>query len=97
MLDESVYQNPDWEFAASRVMSPPFRSKEHQKALWDGLASGTLQTTATDHCAFTLDQKRMGRDNFTQIPNGTGGLEERLNSGHFGVNAGRPTPNSFWR
>lgn len=96
VLDESVYQNPDWEFAASRVMSPPFRSKEHQKALWDGLASGTLQTTATDHCAFTLEQKKMGKDNFTQIPNGTGGLEERLKIlWHFGVNAGRLTPSEF--
>ena len=96
VLDESVYQNPDWEFAASRVMSPPFRSKEHQKALWDGLASGALQTTATDHAAFTLEQKRMGKDNFTQIPNGTGGMEERLKIlWHFGVGAGRLTPNEF--
>ena len=96
VLDESVYQSPDWEFAASRVMSPPFRSKEHQKALWDGLAAGTLQTTATDHCAFTIQQKKMGKDNFTQIPNGTGGMEERLKIlWHFGVGTGRLTPNEF--
>jgi dihydropyrimidinase len=95
-LDESVYRNPDWDFAASRVMSPPFRSREHQEALWAGLASGTLQVTATDHCAFLLEQKRLGRDNFTKIPNGTGGIEERMKIvWHFGVNAGRLTPEEF--
>lgn len=95
-LDESVYRHPDWDFAASRVMSPPFRSKEHQEALWAGLASGTLQVTATDHCAFLLEQKRMGRDNFTRIPNGTGGIEERMKIvWHFGVNTGRLTPEEF--
>ena len=68
VLDESVYQNPDWEFAASRVMSPPFRSKEHQKALWDGLASGTLQTTATDHCAFHAGPEADGQGQFHPNP-----------------------------
>lgn len=96
VLDESVYRNPDWAFAASRVMSPPFRSKEHQDALWAGLMSGQLQVTATDHCAFTLEQKKLGLDNFTMIPNGTGGLEERLKIlWHFGVGAGRLTPEEF--
>ena len=52
---------PDWDFAASRVMSPPFRSKEHQEALWDGLQSGTLQTTATDHCAFCARAEEDGQ------------------------------------
>ncbi|MFO1067817.1 MAG: dihydropyrimidinase [Geminicoccaceae bacterium] len=96
VLDESVYQSPDWDFAASRVMSPPFRSKDHQKSLWDGLAAGSLHVVATDHCAFTLDQKRMGKDNFTLIPNGTGGIEERLKVvWTAGVNTGRLTPNEF--
>ncbi len=95
-LDDSVYRHPDWDFAASRVMSPPFRSKDHQEALWAGLASGTLQVTATDHCAFLLEQKRLGRDNFTKIPNGTGGIEERMKIvWHFGVNTGRLTPEEF--
>lgn len=95
-LDESVYRNPDWDFAASRVMSPPFRGKEHQAALWAGLASGMLQVTATDHCAFLASQKRMGLGNFTAIPNGTGGIEERLKIvWHFGVNGGRLTPEEF--
>lgn len=96
VLDESVYRDPDWNFAASRVMSPPFRSKEHQDALWAGLMNGQLQVTATDHCTFLLEQKRMGADNFTRIPNGTGGLEERLKIlWHFGVNQGRLTPEEF--
>jgi dihydropyrimidinase len=95
-LDDSVYQSPDWAYAASRVMSPPFRSKEHQDALWAGLMNGQLQVTATDHCTFLAEQKAKGRDNFTMIPNGTGGLEERLKIlWHFGVNAGRLTPEEF--
>lgn len=95
-LDESVYYSKDWDFAATRVMSPPFRSKEHQDALWAGLISGQLQVTATDHCTFLIDQKRLGRDNFTKIPNGTGGIEERLKIlWHFGVNQGRLTPEEF--
>ena len=52
VIDDSVYRNPDWRSAAHYVMSPPFRSKEHQAALWQGLQAGMLQTTATDHCCF---------------------------------------------
>jgi dihydropyrimidinase len=47
-LDDSVYQNEDWGFAAAHVMSPPFRPKKHQDILWKALQGGTLQTTATD-------------------------------------------------
>ena len=57
VIDESVYQNPDFATAAAYVMSPPFRPKHHQTALWAGLVSGQLQTTATDHCAFCAPQK----------------------------------------
>lgn len=95
-LDESEYFSKDWEHAARRVMSPPFRSREHQDGLWNGLAAGSLQVVATDHAAFTTEQKRMGRDNFTLIPNGTGGLEERLAVlWTEGVETGRLTPNEF--
>ena len=95
-LDESEYFSKDWEHAARRVMSPPFRSHEHQDGLWNGLAAGSLQVVATDHAAFTTEQKRMGRDNFTLIPNGTGGLEERLAVlWTEGVETGRLTPNEF--
>ncbi|VAX06104.1 Dihydropyrimidinase @ D-hydantoinase, partial [hydrothermal vent metagenome] len=78
LIDDSVYRHPDFEVAAAHVMSPPFRSKEHQAALWQGLQSGNLQTTATDHCCFCADQKAAGKDDFTLIPNGTAGVEDRL-------------------
>jgi dihydropyrimidinase len=96
MIDDSVYRHPDFEFAAAHVMSPPFRSKEHQDALWRGLQGGNLQTTATDHCCFCADQKAAGRDDFTKIPNGTAGVEDRMAvMWHHGVNSGRLTPNEF--
>lgn len=78
LIDDSVYQSDDFEFAAAHVMSPPFRSKKHQRALWDGLVSGSLQTTATDHCCFCAEQKAAGKDDFTKIPNGTAGIEDRM-------------------
>ena len=77
-LDEGEYFNRDWDYAARRVMSPPFRDKKNQDSLWAGLASGSLQVVATDHCAFTTAQKRVGVGDFTRIPNGTGGLEDRM-------------------
>ena len=96
MLDDSEYQNKDWDHAAARVMSPPFRNKVHQDSLWAGLQSGSLSVVATDHATFTLAQKRMGAKNFTQIPNGTGGLEDRMPVlGTAGVNTGRLTREEF--
>ncbi|MFB9222454.1 dihydropyrimidinase [Paracoccus cavernae] len=95
-LDDSEYANPDWDHAARRVMSPPFRNKQHQDSLWNGLQSGSLSCVATDHCAFTTAQKRTGIGNFTKIPNGTGGLEDRLPMlWTHGVGTGRLTPNEF--
>ena len=96
VLDESEYAHPDWDHAARRVMSPPFRNKQHQDSLWAGLAAGSLQVVATDHCAFTTEQKRMGLNDFTKIPNGTGGLEDRLAVlWTKGVVTGRLTMNEF--
>ena len=96
VIDDSVYRDPDFAFAAAHVMSPPFRAKEHQRALWQGLQSGVLQTTATDHCCFCAPQKALGRDDFTKIPNGCGGIEDRMAVlWHHGVNAGRLTINEF--
>ncbi len=96
LVDDSVYRNPDFETAAAYVMSPPFRPKEHQAVLWRALQSGTVQTTATDHCCFCAPQKAMGRDDFSKIPNGTGGVEDRMHVlWHHGVNSGRLTPNEF--
>jgi len=95
-LDESEYFNKDWDHAARRVMSPPFRSKSHQNSLWAGLQSGSLQVVATDHAAFNTEQKRAGRDDFRIIPNGSNGLEERLAVlWTEGVETGRLTPEEF--
>jgi dihydropyrimidinase len=95
-LDESEYFDKDWDHSARRVMSPPFRNKQHQDSLWAGLASGSLQCVATDHCAFTTDQKRTGAGDFRKIPNGTGGLEDRMPMlWTHGVNTGRLTMNEF--
>ncbi|MBN2741893.1 MAG: dihydropyrimidinase [Rhodobacteraceae bacterium] len=95
-LDESEYFDKDWDHAARRVMSPPFRNKQHQDSLWAGLQSGTLSCVATDHCAFSTEQKRYGVGDFTKIPNGTGGLEDRMPMlWTYGVGTGRLTPNEF--
>jgi dihydropyrimidinase len=95
-LDDSEYAHPDWDHAARRVMSPPFRDKRHQDSLWAGLAAGSLSVVATDHCAFTTEQKRYGVGDFTRIPNGTGGLEDRMPMlWTHGVATGRITMNEF--
>lgn len=95
-LDESEYFHEDWDHAARRVMSPPFRNKKHQDSLWAGLMSGSLSVVATDHCAFTTEQKRNGIGDFSKIPNGTGGLEDRMPMlWTHGVSTGRLTLNEF--
>jgi dihydropyrimidinase len=96
VIDDSVYRNPDFAAAAAHVMSPPFRPKGHQDFLWRGLQAGSLHTTATDHCVFCAEQKAAGRDNFAKIPNGCGGIEERMAViWDAGVNSGRLTPSEF--
>jgi dihydropyrimidinase len=96
VIDDSVYQHPDFAQAAGHVMSPPFRDKPHQQALWQGLQGGNLHTTATDHCTFCAAQKAAGKDDFTKIPNGCGGIEERMMVlWDAGVNAGKLTRSEF--
>ena len=98
-LDEREYfANDDWDHAARRVMSAAIpRCKRHQESLWAGLQAGSaLSVVATDHCAFTTEQKRYGVGDFTQIPNGTGGLEDRMPMlWTYGVETGRITMNEF--
>jgi dihydropyrimidinase len=78
LLDDSVYEKPDFEGAAY-VMSPPIRPKGHQEYLWNALATGGIQHVATDHCPFRqADQKVMGKDDFRKIPNGAAGIENRM-------------------
>jgi len=96
LIDDSVYQNKDFAIAAAHVMSPPFRPAGHQQALWQGLQAGELQTTATDHCCFCADQKAMGKNDFRCIPNGTAGVENRMEVlWHHGVNTGKLSINDF--
>jgi len=98
VIDDSVYHSEDKARARAYVMSPPFRSSHHQTALWQGLQGGNLHTTATDHCTFCAEQKAMGADDFTRIPNGCGGVEERMAVvWDAGVNTGRLTPSEFVR
>ena len=72
------------------VMSPPLRDRRNQKVLWDALAAGFIDTVGTDHCPFDTSQKLLGKDAFTQIPNGIPGIEERVNLLYtYGVKRGR--------
>jgi len=77
LLDYSKYSGL-FEQAARYVISPPLRTPEDNDALWEALADGTLDTVGTDHCPFTMDQKRAGIDDFRKIPGGAGGVEHRL-------------------
>lgn len=75
-LTEDRYNDAD---GLKYVMSPPLRTQADVDALWEGLADGTIQIVATDHCPFTFaEQKQAGKDDFTKCPNGAPGVEERL-------------------
>jgi dihydropyrimidinase len=77
-LDDSRYDEPDFE-GAKWIMTPPLRKESDQEALWEGLAHGHIQVTATDHCPFLFkSQKSAGRDDFRKIPNGAPGIENRM-------------------
>jgi dihydropyrimidinase len=78
-------------------MSPPLRGREHQAALWEALAQGLIQTLATDHCPFSLEEKmKFAAADFTRIPGGCGGIETRLTLLYnFGVRSGRISLNRF--
>jgi dihydropyrimidinase len=96
LLDDSVYDKPDFEGAAY-VMSPPIRPRGHQEYLWNALAAGQIQHVATDHCPFRqADQKVAGRHDFRKIPNGAAGIEDRLKLMYtYGVASGRLTLQQF--
>src|SRR6266542_3080145 len=93
-VDYSFLERPDFE-GAKWVYTPPPRPKENQDVLWNAVRTDTLSVISTDHCAFLWDgQKTMGRDDFSKIPNGGPGLENRLQMIHsFGVREGRITLN----
>ena len=82
---------------AKYVFTPPLREKWHQEKLWHGLAHDTLQVVSTDHCPFCFkEQKELGKDDFTKIPNGGPGIEHRLSLIYTGgVHGKRFSPNRF--
>ena len=77
LLEDDVYEKPRFE-GAKYVCSPPIRKKRDRKALWKGLERGDIQLVSTDHCTFTLEQKAAGKDDFSKIPGGVPGVEERV-------------------
>jgi dihydropyrimidinase len=89
-IDYSFLEKPDFE-GAKYVYTPPPRAKENQDRLWEAVKNDVLSVVSTDHCAFLWDgQKSLGRDDFSKIPNGGPGLENRLQMIHeFGVRQGR--------
>jgi len=93
---EEQMPGKSWE-EAKYVFTPPLREKRHQQPLWDALNDGSLSVVSTDHCPFRFaDQKSLGKNDFRKIPNGGPGIENRLQIlWHFGVNAGRITPEKF--
>src|SRR5881398_2273760 len=93
-IDYTHLERPNFE-GAKYVYTPPPRDKANQEVLWNAVRTDILQAISTDHCAFLWDgQKTMGRDDFSKIPNGGPGLENRLQMIHeFGVRAGRITLN----
>jgi len=77
-LDYSLYEREGFE-GAKWVMTPPLREKWNQDKLWQGLQGNDLQVVSTDHCPFCFkEQKELGRDDFTRIPNGGPGVEHRM-------------------
>jgi len=76
ILDASLYEN-NFE-GAKWVMSPPLREKKDQETLWAGINQGLVQVVATDHCPFMWEQKLMGKDDFSKIPNGHPAIENRI-------------------
>jgi dihydropyrimidinase len=93
---EEQMPGKNWE-EAKYVFTPPLREKKNHESLWNALSDGTLSVVSTDHCPFRFaDQKSLGRHDFTKIPNGGPGIENRLQIlWHFGVNSGRLKPEKF--
>src|SRR5215467_2963629 len=87
-LDYSSYEQEGFE-GAKYVMTPPLREKWNQDKLWTGLRGNDLQVISTDHCPFCFkEQKELGRDDFTKIPNGGPGVEHRMSLVYNGGVAG---------
>jgi dihydropyrimidinase len=94
VLDASLYEK-DFE-GAKWVMSPPLREKKDQATLWAGINQGLVNVVATDHCPFKWQQKLMGKDDFSKIPNGHPAIENRMELLYSeGVHKGKITLNKY--
>jgi dihydropyrimidinase len=95
-LDDSVYEQPGFE-GAKYVMTPPIREKWNQEKLWRGLQFNDLQVVSTDHCPFCFkEQKELGKNDFSKIPNGGPGVEHRMSLIYNGgVASGKISLNRF--
>ncbi len=96
VLDKTYAEQPNFE-GAKYVMSPPIRDKRNQQILWDGIRNRLISTVATDHAPFDfVNQKTMGQDDFTKIPNGLPSVEDRINLLYtHGVATGKIDLNTF--
>jgi dihydropyrimidinase len=89
LLDKTYAERPGLE-GMKNVMSPPLRERHNQSVLWNALRLGMVDTVGTDHCPFDAEQKLLGKDAFTSIPNGIPGIEDRVNLLYtYGVKRGR--------
>jgi dihydropyrimidinase len=94
-FNEQELDRPGFE-GAKYVYTPPPRGKHQPANMWRAISGGSLRVVASDHCPFNFDgQKTLGVDDFTQIPNGAPGIEERMMFTYQGVNDGRITLNRF--
>jgi dihydropyrimidinase len=94
VLDASLYEK-DFD-GAKWVMSPPLRQKKDQATLWAGINQELVQVVGTDHCPFKWEQKLMGKDDFSKIPNGHPAIEHRMELLFSeGVSKGRISLNKF--
>ena len=97
LLDDRVYSRPDFE-GAKYVCAPPIRKKADQDCLWKALANGEIQTVATDQCSFTMEQKALGKEDFTKIPGGLPGVQTRGTLLYtYGVRTGKITQEQMCR
>ena len=96
LMFDKTYAERDGFEGAKWVMSPPLRDKRNQPYLWNALQAGFIDTVGTDHCPFDLEQKEMGREDFTKIPNGIPAIEDRVNVLYtYGVSRGDLDINRF--
>ena len=95
LLTDEKLAGPGFQ-GANYVCSPPLRSEDHHDPLWNGLKVGDLQAVGTDHAPFFFEQRQVGRDDFSKIPNGLPGIEWRMGLlYHYGVAEGRISLNRF--